>query len=390
MASVAAGTAAAARCVAAGAAWDGFHSGIGDGGKGGDRSSRGSGSGSGGSGGGGSGGSGSGSGGGSGSVGGVRPRNRAGRFTARPGRVRPDGSAAPRTCAACGTDTTTQWRTGLRPTESLCNGKGGEGEWKRCRRRGRERLLATDQEGEREARGQVPSVEATWLTQLTAPRVVASGASFGTPLVLFCPQRVASASDGRGLTGGEPRWWACRRTGWPSPPRAHHYTVVARPARPQRCRGWWGVGGVAPRRSTSPPPAASSCLLGGSPAVGCPTLCPPRPRRAPGDAPPRAPSPSVTRRREARHRRRGQRQGRAERPWQRQWPARQQRHHRRCRPCRHRCRHCRCPPCGGGGAVGALPTQRGIPHRVDRRRCHCRRCSGRSSPALPVPEACGK
>lgn len=66
---------------------------------------------------------GGGGGGDAGHGGGGRPRNRAGRFVARPGQVRPDGSAAPRLCAACGTDVTTQWRTGLRPTESLCNGK---------------------------------------------------------------------------------------------------------------------------------------------------------------------------------------------------------------------------------------------------------------------------
>jgi len=56
---------------------------------------------------------------------GSRPRGSSGRFVSRAVRLDEHGRAIPRRCAACGTSNTTQWRTGPRELESLCNGTFG-------------------------------------------------------------------------------------------------------------------------------------------------------------------------------------------------------------------------------------------------------------------------
>lgn len=53
----------------------------------------------------------------------MRPRGPSGRFLSRTALLCNYGPSNPRTCGACGTMATTQWRSGLKDLDSLCNGK---------------------------------------------------------------------------------------------------------------------------------------------------------------------------------------------------------------------------------------------------------------------------
>jgi len=64
----------------------------------------------------------SGDGGGGHGGGAARPRGTSGRFVSRISLVRGFSAANPRRCESCGTMATTQWRSGLKDLDSLCNG----------------------------------------------------------------------------------------------------------------------------------------------------------------------------------------------------------------------------------------------------------------------------
>lgn len=108
--------------IATGTDTDGGGGGCRNGYRGGGRTGGGGGGGGGGGERGGSGGSRGGSGGGAGAGGGSRLRDGNGRFRSLIADRRGHGPSNPRTCEECGTRKTTQWRSGLRDLDSLCNG----------------------------------------------------------------------------------------------------------------------------------------------------------------------------------------------------------------------------------------------------------------------------